>query len=284
VPRFLFLDGREKPELIPILFHLGPFRVHSYGVMLAVAFLLGTWWAMRSAGRRGIDPDRVASLVGWILIASIAGARLHFVLGHPGSFSSPLDFFRIWEGGLTLYGGLIAAIIVSFLYLRRHRLRFLPIADAIAPALAFGEGFTRIGCFLNGCCFGAACAGGDPLCIRYPKDSYAADALGDVPVYPAQLFLSAGMFAVFFILFRMDRMRDRLRPGVIFGSYLILQGIIRYVVDFFRYYEPVDRVRVLAPIIETKSQVVALLLVVVGILFVTHRAAAAGKAARETNR
>ncbi len=269
--------------MIPILFRLGPFQVHSYGVMLAIAFLLGTWWSMRAAGRRGIDPDRVASLVAWILISSIVGARLHFVLGHPGSFSSPVDFFRIWEGGLTLYGGLIAAIVVSFVYLRRHRIPFLPIADAVAPALAFGEGFTRIGCFLNGCCFGAACGGASPLCIRYPKDSYAAEALGNIPVYPAQLFLSAGMFAVFFLLYRMDRNRDRHRSGMIFGSYLILQGIVRYVVDFFRYYEPIDRVRVLAPIIETKSQAVALLLVLAGILFVTRRATLARKA-REAHR
>lgn len=269
--------------MIPILFHVGPFRVHSYGVMLAVAFLMGTWWAMRSAARRGIDPDRIASLVGWILIASIVGARLHFVVGHPGSFSSPLEFFRIWEGGLTLYGGLIAAIGVSFVFLRRHRIPFLPVADVIAPALAFGEGFTRIGCFLNGCCFGSACAGGDLLCIRYPAGSYASDTLGDVPVHPAQLFLSAGMFAVFLLLIWMDRRRDHLRPGAIFGTFLIAQGVVRYVVDFFRYYEPIDRVRFLGPMIQTKSQVIALILIFFGIFLVAHRAAATRRAAMETN-
>jgi len=267
--------------LIPILFHLGPFRIHSYGVMLAIAFLLGSVWAMKSASRRGVDPDKIANLVGWILVSSIVGARLHFVLGHPGSFSSPLDFFRIWEGGLTLYGGLIAAIVVSFLYLRRNRLRFLTVADVIAPGLAFGEALTRIGCFLNGCCFGAPCSGASWLCFRYPKGSYAIDTLGDVPVYPAQLFLSAGMLLVFFVLLRMDRLRARLRAGVLFGAYLIGQGLVRYVVDFYRYYEPIDHVRTLAPVIETKSQVVALILVFFGILVVMRRERSSARAAQE---
>jgi phosphatidylglycerol---prolipoprotein diacylglyceryl transferase len=264
--------------LIPILFHLGPFRVHSYGVMLALSYLVGTWWAMKAARRRGIDPDRIASLIGWILIASIAGARLHFVLGHSGSFSSPLEFFRIWEGGLTLYGGLIAAIAAGYIYLRRHRIPFLPVADSVGPALALGEGITRIGCFLNGCCFGDACSGG-LFCFRYPRGSYAADALGDTPVYPAQLFLSAGMFIVFAVLARLDRVRDRLRAGLLFGVYLIGQGLVRYICDFWRYYEPVDHIRTLGPVVETKSQVVALALVLFGAFLVASRLAVARRTA-----
>ncbi len=254
--------------MIPTLFHLGPFRIHSYGVMLAISFLLGTWWAMKAAGRRGIPEDRVFSLVGWILVASILGSRLHFVLGHPGSFANPLDFFRIWEGGLTLYGGLIAAILVAFLYLRKHRLRFLTVADACVPALALGEGITRIGCFLNGCCFGAPCAGGG-ICIHYPPGSYAVQTLGDVPVYPAQLFLSGTMLLLFVVLWRLDRIR--MPAGLLFGVYLASQGLIRYTVDFYRYYEEVDRFGSLGPWIRTKSQVVAVLLAVAGILVVIDR-------------
>lgn len=252
--------------------------------MLAIAFLLGAWLAMRSATRRGIDPDRVAALIGWILLASILGARLNFALGHPGSFSSPIEIFRIWEGGLTLYGGLIAAIVVSLVYLRRHRIAFLPVADVIAPALALGEGLTRIGCFLNGCCFGAVCNDGGWLCVHYPPGSYAVDALGAVPVYAAQLFLSVGMFGVFLILLALDRRHERLRPGVIFGTYLIFQGIVRYVVDFFRYYEPVDRVRSLAPVIQTKSQIVALFLLLLGVYLLLQRAPAIRRAAPEPHR
>ena len=253
--------------MIPTLFHIGPFRVHVYGVMLAAAFLLGTFWARKGAARRGIDPDSILSLTGWILLASILGARLHFVLGHPASFAHPLDFLRIWEGGLTLYGGLVAAIVVSALFLRKNRLPFLPVADAIAPALALGEGIARIGCFLNGCCFGAVCHGA--VCVHYPPGSYAYDTLGNVGVYPAQLFLSASMLGLFVALWRADRRHSA--PGFIFGLYLLFQGIARYGVDFLRYYEPIDRIQSLSPLIQTKSQVVALLLALGGLLLLIRR-------------
>ncbi len=257
--------------MIPILFHLGPFSVRSYGVMLVISFLAGTFWTLKSAARRGIPEERIFSLVGWILLSSIAGARLHFVLAHPSSFGNPLDFFRIWEGGLTLYGGLIAAIAVSYLYLRRHAVPFLPVADAVAPALALGEGITRIGCFLNGCCFGSPCSGA--ICVRYPDSSYAAQSLGNVPIYPAQLFLSGAMILLFLILWRLDK--RRLATGVLLGLYLAGQGLARYGVDFYRFYEPVDRITGMGPWIRTKSQLVALALALSGALLVFDRLRAA---------
>jgi phosphatidylglycerol---prolipoprotein diacylglyceryl transferase len=253
--------------LIPVLLRLGPFSVRSYGVMLVIAFLLGTYWALKSARRRGIPEERIFSLVGCILVSSIAGSRLHFVLAHPSSYANPLDFFRIWEGGLTLYGGLIAAVVFSYLYLRKHHLPFLLVADITAPAIAFGEGITRIGCFLNGCCFGSVCSGG--LSFHYPSDSYAAQTLGDVGIYPAQLFLSAAMFLLFILLWRLDR--KKMRTGVLFGLYLTGQGIARYAVDFYRYYEPVDRITNLGAWIETKSQLIALILAVSGAILTLDR-------------
>ena len=183
-------------------------------------------------------------------------------MGHPESYESPLQLFRIWEGGLTLYGGLVAAIIVSFLYLARHKIRFFSVADAVSPALALGEAITRIGCFLNGCCFGRPCEGS--LCVHYPLDSYAVDALGNLGIYPSQLFLSAAMFLFFLLLWRLDR--RALPVGVLFGIYLVGQGIFRYAVDFTRYYETVDQVHSLGPWIETKSQIVALCLTAFGVV------------------
>jgi phosphatidylglycerol---prolipoprotein diacylglyceryl transferase len=265
--------------LIPVLLHLGPFSVRSYGVMLVISFLVGTFWTLKSARRRGVSEDLILSLVGWILVSSIAGARLHFVLAHPASFGSPFDFFRIWEGGLTLYGGLIAAIVLSYLYLRRHQVPFLVVADAAAPALALGEGITRIGCFLNGCCFGSACSG--RIGIHYPLDSYSAQTLGDVKVYPAQLFLSVAMILVFTILWRLDR--KRMTAGVLIALYLIGQGIARYGVDFFRYYEPVDRLKSLGPLIQTKSQLIALLLALSGVVLVIDRLRSGRTPARQAS-
>lgn len=259
--------------MIPTLFEIGPFRVHAYGVMLAVSFLVGSLWARRAGARRGIHPDLILSLVGWILVSAIVGARLHFVLAHPDSYEDPLGLLRIWEGGLTLYGGLIAAIVVSFLYLRRNRIEFLPVADAVAPALALGEAVTRVGCFLNGCCFGAPCDG--PLCIHYPSGSYSSHAVGDVPIYPSQLILSAAMLLLFLLLWRLDR--KKIETGRLFAIYLAGQGIIRYGVDFTRYYEPVDRVGFAGPILVAKSQIVALFLAALGVALLVARAGARGQ-------
>lgn len=263
--------------MIQTLFEIGPFRVHIYGVMLAVSFLAGTWWALRASRARGIPEDRVFSLVGWILVSSILGARLHYVIGHPGGFRTPLEFLRIWEGGLTLYGGLVAAIVVSFLYLRRVHLPFLPVADAIAPALALGEGITRIGCFLNGCCFGRACTGG--WCVHYPEHSYAVQTLGSVGVYPSQLFLSLGMLLLFLLLWRLEGRRRGV--GWLFAVYLIGQGLLRYLVDFTRYYEPVDQVGSAGVWLQTKSQIVALLFAAAGgALLIGRRLRSSGAAER----
>jgi phosphatidylglycerol:prolipoprotein diacylglycerol transferase len=241
----------------PILFSIGPFHFRAYGLALALSFLFGSWLALRRGRARGFSEEALFGLFGWILVGALVGARLHFVLAHPEDFPSPLDALRIWEGGMTLYGGLLAAIFASWLYLRRHRLRFLPVADLVAPSLALGEALTRIGCFINGCCFGREYHGS--LCVHYPADSYAASALGpNVPVFPSQLLLSAlFLLALAALLLAGRRLRGE---GAIVGLYLLLQGAFRWVVDFTRYYEPVDRVSWGAPLVSTKSQLVALAL------------------------
>jgi phosphatidylglycerol---prolipoprotein diacylglyceryl transferase len=247
--------------MYPVVFHLGPFPVRSYGIALAVSFLLGCGLALRRARARGVSEDLMFGLFFWIIAAAIVGARAHFVLAHPADFPNPADAFRLWDGGLTLYGGLVAALLASWFYLARHRVAFLPVADICAPSLALGEGITRIGCFVNGCCFGRACHG--DFCVHYPVDSYAAAALGPgVPVMPSQLLLSATLLlATGGLLLAGRHLRG---TGRLFGLFLVLQGSARWAVDFTRYYDPTDRLDSLAPIITTKSQLVALGLVAWG--------------------
>lgn len=253
----------------PILFSVGPFHFRAYGLALAVAFLLGSTLALRRGRARGASEEALLGLFAWILVSALIGARLHFVVGHPQDFPSVLDALRIWEGGMTLYGGLFAAIFASWVYLRRQRIPFLPTADLVAPSLALGEAVTRIGCFVNGCCFGRACEGA--FCVHYPADSYAAAALGPgVPVYPSQLLLSALFLLATPLLLLIDR---RNRPdGTVIGLYLALQGIFRWGVDWTRFYEPVDRVTWAAPVVATKSQFVALLLLLWGVFLLVRAA------------
>lgn len=254
--------------MYPVVFQLGPFPVRSYGIALATSFLLGCWLALRRARARGISEDVMFGLFFWIIAASIIGARAHFVLAHPADFPSPADAFRLWDGGLTLYGGLLAAIAASWIYLTRHRLSFPVVADICAPSLALGEGLTRIGCFVNGCCFGRACHGA--LCVQYPSDSYVAAVLGPgVAVIPSQLILSATLLlSAGGLLLAGRRLRG---AGRLFGLFLVLQGTARWAVDFTRYYEPTDRLDALAPVVTAKSQLIALLLVAWGVWLLARR-------------
>lgn len=260
----------------PVLFQLGPLQVRAYGLALAVSFLLGSWLALRRGRARGMNDDDLLGLFWWIVISSIIGARLHYVLAHPDQFAGLLDALRIWGGGLILYGGLIAAVLASWIYTRRKRMSFLQVADVIAPSLALGEGVTRLGCFFNGCCFGDLCT--SSLGIRVPPDSYAAHAVGQgAVIWPSQLFLSAALLGALVILLLVDR-----RPGPgggLFGLYLMLQGFARYAIDFTRWYEPGDQVHLFQGLIRAHSQVVAVVLFLLGlVLFARRRTGRTGPA------
>lgn len=249
----------------PVLFEFGPLQLRAYGLALAVSFLVGSGLALRRGRTRGFDEATLISLFWWIVLASVLGARLHYILAHPEQFRRIGDAFRLWEGGLIQYGGMIAALLASWVFLRRRRLSFLAMADVIAPSLALGEGITRIGCFVNGCCFGRACQ--SALAVHYPPTSYAAQALGpSVGICPSQLFLSAGLFLVAGALLLIEK--RRLAVGALFGIFLVLQGAMRYAVDFTRHYDPEDQVTSLGPWIVAKSQVIALLLILLGVALI----------------
>ena len=156
----------------PILFHLGSFPVHSYGVMMALAFVFGLWTATRARRREKISGETIADVTLWIMIGGILGARTVYVAtywndefaGQPIS-----EIFMIRHGGLVFYGGLIGAIIAGAIYLRWKKLPLWKIADVLAPSIALGSVFGRIGCLLNGCCYGRACD--LPWAISFPADN-----------------------------------------------------------------------------------------------------------------
>jgi phosphatidylglycerol:prolipoprotein diacylglycerol transferase len=240
----------------PDIVHLGPFTVTSYGLALTLSFFLGLLLALRRAPARGIKTVDVMDLFQVIVISSVLGARFFFVIFH-------LDFYRgrwwrmaaLWEGGLTLYGGLLLAFLASWLFLRARKIPFLRVADVFAPSLGLGIMVTRLGCFLRGCCFGLPTQ--SSVGVHFPAGSEASrtayeyllehahgGGVVDLPlspaVYPAQLFASLAGLLILVILLLLDRKR---RPeGMIFAAFLALYGIKRFTVDFFRYYEDAMRV------------------------------------------
>lgn len=212
-----------------ILFHIGNIPIRSYGLMITIGFLLGVWRATKVSQKRGISSDQVVDSSLVALISGIIGARLLFLLlSVPkegwGIFSQAL---RIWEGGLSFHGGLIAAIGAVAVYTKIKKIDFLDLADVLAPSVAIGYAFARIGCFLNGCCYG--CETHAPWAVRF-FDS--ATQSWTPPSHPAQMYAFAINLGIFWILTRVERLS---RPkGFLFCSYITLYSIYRFGIEFIR--------------------------------------------------
>jgi phosphatidylglycerol---prolipoprotein diacylglyceryl transferase len=216
------------------LIDLGIFKIHSYGFFLALSFGLGIWLAGRRAEKRGIPAERITDVSLVIVLATVIGARALYVAAHWDTFATRIgDIFRTWEGGLTMYGGAIPATILGMWYLRRAGVDMWKAADAIAPSMAIGLGFTRIGCFLSGCCFGTPTD--LPWGCVFPAGSHAASVFPGVAIHPAQLYASFGGFAIGAFLLYLDR--RRLPTGTLFLLFLALYSVLRTLLDLVRTYD-----------------------------------------------
>jgi phosphatidylglycerol:prolipoprotein diacylglycerol transferase len=249
--------------VFPTLVKLGPIEIHSYGVALAIAFIVGTQLALTEAARRGLPEGRLAALCLWILALAVVGSRLLYVASHLESYSGRiLDALKLWEGGLTMYGGFVAALAGALVYLRRYRLPVAEVFDAFAPAVALGSGITRVGCFLNGCCYGKPCD--LPWAIAFDEHSFAGAMFPATPLHPTQLYLSLAGFGIFAVLWSLRR-RLAAHPGRLFFLFLLLESASRFAIDFLRYYDPAGESILLLGARLSITQVVTLGLIVVAL-------------------
>ena len=227
--------------MYPILFEIGPLTIRGYGVMLAISFLLGIYLALKRSDERGLNQNHMVNLCLIAIISSIIGARIMYVIPHWDEFSGhPLDAISPFQSsgaigllGLTMYGGFIGAIGSALIYLRWYKLPVWRACDAFAPSIALGIGITRIGCFLNGCCFGLPTE--SAIGIVFPAFSAAGSFYPDLPLHPAQLYNVVLGFGLFGLIVWLDK-EDRF-DGYIFSILLIIEPMTRFTVDFFRYYE-----------------------------------------------
>jgi phosphatidylglycerol:prolipoprotein diacylglycerol transferase len=208
---------------------LGPIPIRMYGLMIGVGFLISMYLASRQARKEGLDPDRILDMGVYLLLAAIVGSRILYVLTTLQEFTGhPLDAFAIWKGGLVFYGGLLAAVPVGIWYVRRHKLPVWKTADIMAPYIALGHGFGRLGCFFAGCCFGAPCSG--PFCITF-SDPHSLAPLG-VPLVPTQQLESGGEFLIFGLLLLVRRSKKY--DGQVFWFYPLFYAILRFIIEFYR--------------------------------------------------
>ena len=215
--------------MVPILIRFGDFTVHTYGVLLAVGFLLAVFLARDEGRRAGIDPDVMLDMSFYILLAAILGSRLFYVLTHWPEFSeNPIDVVKFWRGGLVFYGGLIFAFLVGVGYIRKYRLNLPKMADVVAPCIALGQALGRLGCFSAGCCYGKPTTAFWAVTFRDP-DSLAPLRL---PLHPTQLYESAATFGIFLALISMRRW-ERFQ-GRLLWYYLLFYSTARFIIEFFR--------------------------------------------------
>jgi phosphatidylglycerol:prolipoprotein diacylglycerol transferase len=209
----------------PVLFEIGAFKVFSYGAALAIAFLLAATLARRRATLEGMDGDKMLDLSIVLITSGIAGARLLFVLLNIDVYlARPADIFKLWEGGLVWYGGLIVAAVATTIYMKANRMPVLKTCDIMVPYIALGQAIGRIGCFLNGCCYGKPTD--LPIGVSFPGV--------EGRVIPTQLIEAVAMFAVFLVL-----RRRKPSGGRTLVLYLLLYSGFRFLNEFLRGDNPV---------------------------------------------
>ena len=215
----------------PIALKLGSLSIHWYGVMVALGFLAGLWTAGRRGMRAGLTAEKIIDLGPWLIIGAIVGARTLYVFSYwPELFAGkPIaEIFMVWKGGLVFYGGLIGATLAGILYARLKKLTVWQVADIVAPSIALGYVFGRIGCLLNGCCYGRAC--NLPWAICFPEGNPLDPPT--YPVHPTEIYdslLSLALYAFLAWLFRRKKF-----DGQVFGVYLVSYALLRSFVEMFR--------------------------------------------------
>jgi len=240
--------------------------------MVALGFVSGLWLASRRGVREGLRAEAVLDLGPWLIVGAIVGARVWFV----GTFwreqfaGQPFwEAFKVWHGGLVYYGGLLGASLAGTLYARWKRQPLWKLADVLAPSIALGQAFGRIGCLLNGCCYGRPCQ--LPWAITFPEGNAAGAPT--VPVHPTEIYESVLCLGLCLALTRLRKRFD----GQVFGLYLIGYSLLRFLVEMFRGdYPPYQRLGGWL----TPGQLVSALTLTVGLmlLWVLSRPAGRGRA------
>jgi phosphatidylglycerol:prolipoprotein diacylglycerol transferase len=235
--------------MYPDLFSIGPFTIHSFGLMLGIGFIIASFVLTKELRRKGLDPNMGSTITLFAVIFGVIGSKMLFLIESWNDFIRAPISMTFSPGGLTWYGGFLLATFAIMLYVRTKKIPFLKICDSAAPALMIGYGIARIGCHLAG--------DGDygtptnlPWAAVYSKGTYPPSAAfrefpdivkqygvhgvvpDTIPVHPTPIYEFLMAVALFAVLWSM---RKRItQDGVLFMWYLIFAGSARFLVEFLR--------------------------------------------------
>ncbi|MCS6902803.1 MAG: prolipoprotein diacylglyceryl transferase [Candidatus Bipolaricaulota bacterium] len=231
---------------IPMPFGWNSLQIRYYGVMYVVAILVGIWLTRRLAARRGLSLtlDDVLDFVLMTVPVAIVGARLYYVAFQWSSFYVPDNLWQtltniiaIWEGGLAIHGGILAGLLMLWVFCRVKRVSLWAFADAVAPSMILGQALGRFGNFMNGDAYGTPIGPEWPAWLDWVGVVYAPGTpghqqWGHIPSHPTMLYEMVGDLMIFGILLWLGR--KNFQDGFITALYAILYSVLRFGIEFLR--------------------------------------------------
>lgn len=253
--------------MYPELFHIGPIPIRSYGLMLAISFFLGVWYVkhVTSRDKKPFEPFLTIAYI--MIFAGILGARFTYVVLHLDEFAdnwtasfNPFGSDRFGIAGLNMYGGVVIAVIGTILFCRWKKISALEVFDYFSPTLGLGLALARIGCFLNGCCFGTPTD--LPWGVSFPPDSIPYSVYLDAQLHPSQLYSS--LYGLVLFLFLHFMMKRKQFTGQLVALLFMIEAVFRFAIEYVRFYED-EMYFHLDGLQPTYNQVISLLLFLLGL-------------------
>jgi phosphatidylglycerol---prolipoprotein diacylglyceryl transferase len=229
------------PLTIPYYGHI-ELPIYGFGIMLVMAFIFAPWLAWWRARREGLDGEVVLDMGFWVFVAGLVGARTFYCIEYWGrDIHSVLEAFQYWKGGIVYYGGVVGGAVGFLAYRWFYPFPLRPYLDAIAPSIALGTFFGRLGCFLNGCCYGDQCR--LPWAVSFPARSAAwghqvhaglisEGATCSLPVHPTQIYSALDGLVLLVLLSAFYPLRRR--DGEVMGLLTLTYPITRFLIEYLR--------------------------------------------------
>jgi len=228
------------------LLDLGFVKLHSYGLMIAIGFLLCLYGIQHDAKKIGLKPEAINDMAIKVLILGVIGTRVLHIIMFPQyySWTDPIGWINLTRGGLVFQGAIPPVLVYLIWTFKKRGLNFNTMLDIATPYVPLAHGFGRIGCFLNGCCFGKP-ADDLPWAMQFPKGSPpyhlhatlpefdSASRMWSYPVHPTQLYAAIGLFLLFALLWLL---RKHWNPftGFLLPTYVVLYGVLRFIMEMYR--------------------------------------------------
>jgi phosphatidylglycerol:prolipoprotein diacylglycerol transferase len=240
--------------MFPILFRIGSFPIHSYGVMLVIAFFVGIAIAAKRSGRFGITKDQINDVALGVVISGILGARITYIVLNPSQFRQPSELFSLQFQGLTSFGGLVFGVGYLVFYAKRKHVDLIGLFDSFAPGYLVAHAIGRVGCLLNGCCYGRVTNMGFPLGVPIAPNNPELHQ-------PAQIYDSLMVLAGCGLLLLLER--RGWRKGQAYCAGLVVYAVSRFIYEYWR--DPENAPPLVGTPV-TEAQAAAIVITLVGVI------------------